>query len=189
MDYGASECMRMVFECNQLTGYHMDLYNYYFEYLDDTGKVCKPGENANIIVTNLNNRVFPLIRYRIGDQCIVSEKTCSCGNNYSLVSQITGRDSDVIRISSNDEISLLAFRSFFGTLVEYIIQYQIIVDEKAKEIIIKIIPTQNNRLEVFKELEEKLSEIIKHSMNIKIEFVQAIPFDQNGKTKPLIIKS
>jgi phenylacetate-CoA ligase len=189
MDYGASECMRMGFECNQHTGYHMDLYNYYFEYLNDHGEVCKPGENANIIVTNLNNHVFPLVRYRIGDQCVVSEKTCSCGNNYLLVSQITGRESDVIRISPDSEISLLTFRSFFGTLDQYIIQYQLIVDEKAKEIIIKIVPTQNTRPDVFEGVTEKLLEITNHSMNITIEFVEEIPFDKNGKTKPLIIKS
>jgi phenylacetate-CoA ligase len=181
--------MRMGFECSQHTGYHMDLYNYYFEYLDDNGKVCKPGENANIVVTNLNNRVFPLVRYRIGDQCIVSEKKCSCGNNYPLVAQITGRESDVIKISSDEEISLLAFRSFFGTLDQYIIQYQIIVDEKSKEIIIKIIPTKHYRPEVFEEIKEKLLEITNHSREIKLEFVEKIPFDENGKTKPLIIKS
>lgn len=189
MDYGASECMRMGFECSQLTGYHMDLYNYYFEYLDDSGRVCKPGENANIVVTNLNNRVFPLVRYRIGDQCTVSEKTCSCGNNYPLVSQITGRESDVIRISSNEEISLLTFRSFFGTLDDDIVQYQIIVDQKAKEIRIKMIPTKNCRPEVFTGIKEKLLDVTHHSMNIEIEFVDEIPFDTNGKTKPLIIRS
>jgi len=189
MDYGASECMRMGFECNQHIGYHMDLYNYYFEYLDDNGKLCKPGENANIIVTNLNNYVFPLVRYRIGDQCVISDKKCSCGNNYPLVSQITGRESDIIRTSSNDEISLLSLRSFFGFLNEYIIQYQFIVDEKAKEIIINIIPTQDCKQEVFMNIKEKLLDIINHSMNIKIEFVEEIPFDKNGKTKSLIIKS
>jgi phenylacetate-CoA ligase len=189
MDYGASECMRMGFECNQHNGYHMDLYNYYFEYLDDTGRPCRPGENANIIVTNLNNYIFPLIRYRIGDQCIISEKKCSCGNNYPLISQITGRDSEIIRTSTNDEISLLSFRTFFGSLDEEIIQYQIIVDEKAKEITIKIVPTKSYKPERIAEIREKLLEIINHAMHIKIELVEGIPFDKNGKTKSLIITS
>lgn len=188
MDYGASECMRMGFECNQHIGYHMDLYNYYFEYLDDSGNICKPNENANIIVTNLNNYIFPLIRYRIGDQCILSKQKCSCGNNYPLVSHIIGRDSDIIRTPLNDEISLLSIRSLFGSLDEYIIQYQIIVDEKSKEITIKIVPTQSYKPEIITGIKEKLLEIINYSMGIKIETVEEIPFDKTGKTKSLIIK-
>jgi phenylacetate-CoA ligase len=189
MDYGASECMRMGFECNQHIGYHMDLYNYFFEYLDDNGKLSKPGENANIIVTNLNNYVFPLVRYRIGDQCILSSQKCSCSNNYTLVAYITGRDSDIIRTPLNDEISLLSVRSLFGSLDEYIIQYQIIVDEKAKQIIIKIVPTQRYKPEIIMGIKEKILVIINHSMDIKIETVEVIPFDKNGKTNSLIIKS
>ena len=189
MDYGASECMRMGFECNQHFGYHMDIYNYYFEYLDDNGKISQPDENTNLIVTNLNNYIFPLIRYWIGDQCILSEKKCNCGNNYPLVSHITGRDSDVIKTPLNDEISLLSIRSELGGLDEYILQYQIIVDQKAKEIFIKIVPTQMYNPELNIRIKEKILKIIKYSMDLKIETVDEIPFDKNGKTKSLIIKS
>ena len=188
MDYGASECMRMGFECNQHDGYHMDIYNYFFEYLDDNDEPCKTGENSNIIVTNLNNYIFPLVRYYIGDQCILSNDKCSCGINYPLVSQITGRESDIIKTPLNDEISLSNFAVFLEYLDEYIIQYQLIVDEKAKEIILKIIPTQKFKQETIGEIKRKILELINHSMNIKIELVEKIPFEKHGKTKSLIIK-
>ena len=188
MDYGASECMRMGFECNQYNGYHIDIYNYYFEYLDETGKPCKPGENANIVVTNLNNYIFPLIRYNIGDQCIISNEKCSCDQNYPLVNKITGRQSDIIKTSSNDEISLSNFHAILEYLYEYIMQYQIIVDEKAKEIIIKIAPTQKFKTETIDEIKKQILELINHSMDVKIELVEKIPFEKHGKTKSLIIK-
>jgi len=162
MDYGASECMRMGFECNQHDGYHMDIYNYFFEYLDDNDEPCKTGENSNIIVTNLNNYIFPLVRYHIGDQCILSNEKCSCGINYPLVSQITGRESDIIKTPLNDEISLSNFTAFLEYLEEYIIQYQLIVDEKAKEIILKIIPTQKFKQETIGEIKRKILELINH---------------------------
>lgn len=187
-DYGASECMRMGFECNQHKGYHMDIYNYYFEYLNHNNEPSMPGENTNIIVTNLNNYIFPLVRYRIGDLCVLSNEKCSCGINYPLISQITGREPDIIKTPLNDEISLQDFTIFLEYLVEYIIQYQIIIDKKTKEIIIKIIPTQGYKPEIIMEMKEKLLEIIKHSMDIKIELVEEIPFDKNGKTKEIIIK-
>jgi len=187
-DYGASECMRMGFECNQRKGYHMDIYNYYFEYLNENNEPSKPGENSNIIVTNLNNYIFPLLRYRIGDLCVPLNEKCSCGINYPLISQITGRESDIIKTPLNDEISLSNFAVFFEYLAEYIIQYQLIVDKNTKEIIILIVPTEKFKQETIREIKEKVLELINHSMNIKIDLVEKIPFEKHGKTKSLIIK-
>ncbi len=188
MDYGASECMRMGFECNRHNGYHMDIYNYYFEYLDESGEPCKPGENANIIVTNLNNYIFPLIRYNIGDQCKISNEKCPCGQNYPLVNKITGRQSDIIKTPLNDEISLSNFSVFFEYLYEYISQYQLIVDEKINTLIIKIVPAQRIKPEMITEIREKILKLINYSMDVIIELVEKIPFEKYGKTKSLIIK-
>jgi len=188
MDYGASECMRMGFECSKHDGYHMDIYNYYFEYLDDNYQPCKPGENANIVVTNLNNYIFPLVRYHIGDQCIAPNENSSCDLNYPVVSKITGRKSDIIKTPLNDEISLSNFAVFFEYLHEKITQYQLIVDEKARQIIIKIVPTQKFEQELVKEIKDQILKLISNSMNIKIELVEKIPFEKHGKTKTLIFK-
>jgi len=188
LDYGASECMRMGFECNQHKGYHMDIYNYYFEYLDENNEPSEPGESANIIVTNLNNYIFPLVRYHIGDLCVLSDEKCSCGINYPLISKITGRESDIIKTPLNDEISLSNFAVFFEYLTDYIIQYQLIVDRKENEITINIVPTEKFGKETLEEIKLKISELINHSMDIKIHLVEQIAFEKHGKTKSLIIK-
>lgn len=185
-DYGASECMRMGFECNQHRGYHMDIFNYFFEYLDDNDNPCKTGDNANIIVTNLNNYIFPLIRYKIGDMCIYSNKKCSCGLNYPVISNITGRKSELLKTDSNDEISLSNFDVFFEYLYEYIIQYQIVFDEKSKKIVIKIVPTKKLKKEKIDEIKKNILELINYSMEVKIKLVEKIPFGAKGKTKILI---
>jgi len=188
-DYGASECMRMGFECNQHNGYHMDLFNYYFEYLDDNGNTVEPGEEANIIVTNLNNYIFPLIRYKIGDLCIFSNERCSCCNNYPIVNNITGRISEVIKLDSNSEISICNFHVFFEYLFEYIIQYQIIIDEKSKKIVIKIIPNKKIEKEKIDEIKKDILKLINYSADIEIKLVKKIPFGEHGKTKILIHKN
>ena len=188
MDYGSSECMRMGFDCKKCDGYHMDLYNYYFEYLDDKGKPCKPGENANIVVTNLNNYIFPLIRYKIGDQCIVSNKNCSCNLNYPIVSSIIGRSSDIIKTSSDIEVPLLNLRSVLQDYYDFIFQYQIVVYQKKNMILIKIIPTKQVSLDLKEQIKKRISELLHHSMNVEIEIVKNIEFDKNGKTKTIIMK-
>jgi phenylacetate-CoA ligase len=188
MDYGSSECMRMGFECKYQNGYHMDIYNYYFEYLNDNGEVCEPGENANIIVTNLNNYIFPLIRYKIGDQCIAPKDKCLCGLNYPLVNQILGRDSDIIKTPLNEEISRNDFDIFLTRLYEYINQYQIVIYKADNTINIKIVPTEKFETEISKKIKEDISKLVRYSMDIKIELVEKIPFEKYGKTKTFIVK-
>lgn len=189
MDYGASECMRMGFECNKHNGYHMDIYNYYFEYLDNFGEPCHPGENANIVVTNLNNYIFPLIRYRIGDQIIVSEEKCSCGLPYPIISKISGRELNSVTTPQNNEIPFLNFTSSLQLFYDYIVQYQFIIDEKNENITIKIIPNKEFKSEILQKIRGKILDLINHSMNVVIEVVEKIPCEQYGKTKAFIIKN
>lgn len=186
MDYGASECMRMGFECNQQIGYHMDLYNYFFEYLDEKDEPCKAGEKANLVVTNLNNNIFPLIRYRIGDKVIFSDKKCSCGVNYPIISNIMGRKSDYIKNDAGDEISLANFDVFFEYLHKYISQYQIIFNRKKREMTIKIVPTDQFQAKLIDDIKKDVFDLTNFSMKVKIKLVEYIPFGKNGKTKILI---
>jgi len=104
LDYGASECMRMGFECKHQNGYHMDIYNYYFEYLKN-GKYTKNNELGEIIVTNLSNYIFPFIRYRVGDAAVTSNQMCKCGINLPLVNKIGGRITDIITTPNKKELS------------------------------------------------------------------------------------
>jgi len=188
-DYGASECMRMGFECkNQNYGYHMDIYNYYLEFLDDQGNPAKIGENADIVVTNLNNYIFPLIRYKIGDRCIISNIKCTCDINYPLISKIIGRKSEVIKTPENNEISLSNFAVLFEYLYEQIIQYQIIVDYKNNTIKIKLIPTKKFDITQKNHIKNQILDLLNHSMNVDIEIVTQIELDKTGKTKTIIIK-
>lgn len=55
---------------------------------------CERGE---VLVTTLNNRAMPLIRYRNEDLATGGEGACACGRGLPLVRGIQGRVSDIIR--------------------------------------------------------------------------------------------
>ena len=64
----------VAFECPS-GGLHLSHENMVFEFLRD-GRPAEPGEEASLIVTNLNSYVSPLLRYSVGDLVVPSEKTC-----------------------------------------------------------------------------------------------------------------
>lgn len=46
---------------------------------------------GEIVVTNIRNRLFPLVRYRTGDAGAVRQGTCSCGESGTILDALSGR--------------------------------------------------------------------------------------------------
>ncbi|HZI94735.1 MAG TPA: hypothetical protein VFE84_10860 [Patescibacteria group bacterium] len=55
---------------------------------------------GEVVVTTLNNRSMPLIRYRVEDLAELSEEACPCGRGLPLVRRLRGRLSDIVRSPS-----------------------------------------------------------------------------------------
>jgi phenylacetate-CoA ligase len=71
--YGSREVGDMACNCRKNIGLHIVPDVHYLEILDNNGKDAKPGETGNIVITLLSNYTMPLIRYKIGDDGILSD--------------------------------------------------------------------------------------------------------------------
>jgi phenylacetate-CoA ligase len=60
------------------------------------GLPVAPGEDGDVVVTDLVNHAMPLIRYRIGDVASFLPGTCQCGREFSRLSAVKGRVSGTI---------------------------------------------------------------------------------------------
>ena len=74
------------------------------------GKHVLPGELGEIVITTLNNRVMPLIRYRPGDVGRLYDDHCSCGRQTRLL-KLEGRMEDTIVTSkgTRTEMEIIDF--------------------------------------------------------------------------------
>jgi phenylacetate-CoA ligase len=69
------------------------------ENVDDDGVPMPPGEvGSRILVTNLFNRVLPLIRFEITDLVAVEPEPCPCGRSLLRLRSLEGRAEDVLRL-------------------------------------------------------------------------------------------
>lgn len=94
-DYGASECMNMAFGCSH-GRLHVNEDWAILEAVDEHYRPVPPGEpSMTVLVTNLANRVQPLIRYDLGDSVTFDPEPCPCGG-YRPVIQVEGRRDDVL---------------------------------------------------------------------------------------------
>lgn len=99
-NYGCSEGGVMGYECNQ--GHmHINADWIIFEPVDAAHDPVPAGQLSDrLLITNLANRVMPIIRYELGDRVSLSPELCTCGITLPVVN-VEGRTDEILRFRSS----------------------------------------------------------------------------------------
>jgi len=123
-EYGAAETGIIGFECK-----------YGKMHINSEGVVLEEINNE-IIVTNLINKSFPVIRYKLGDYIKLNnlEHKCECGLNHPIIDDILGRVGKQVKGYKNIYPSLVFYNVFKNLSKKYKLKlnYQIIQVEIGK---------------------------------------------------------
>jgi len=98
--YTTNDTGAIGFQCSHCRGgvhhVHEDLH--LVEILDpETKEPLPPGEVGLVVVTNLQRRLMPMIRYLVGDEGRILEQECPCGRQVRLM-ELLGRSDEAVRI-------------------------------------------------------------------------------------------
>ena len=102
--YGSREVGCIAMECERHEGLHVHILNQYLEILTDDGTPTPLGQEGRIVITNLTNRVMPLIRFDIGDIGSLSSRECSCKRGTPLLRAVRGRTVYVFKTKSGVKV-------------------------------------------------------------------------------------
>jgi hypothetical protein len=96
-EYGASECLSIAYGC--AAGWlHVNADWVLLEPVDDDRRPTPPGEaSRTALLTNLANRVQPVIRYDLGDSVVARPDPCPCGSPLPAI-RVEGRHDDVVSL-------------------------------------------------------------------------------------------
>lgn len=99
--YGASEFPGMAYDCGH--GWlHLHADWLVLEAVDAELRPVPPGELSDtVLLTNLANRVQPLIRYNLGDRVLFSPDPCECGSPLPAL-RVEGRTNDTLTFPAVD---------------------------------------------------------------------------------------
>ncbi|MBP2645489.1 MAG: AMP-dependent synthetase and ligase [Firmicutes bacterium] len=94
-------------DCAAHSGYHLHEADFYFEIIDPlTFEVVPEGQKGEVVVTTLNRRGMPLIRYRTGDISRFIPGKCGCGAVLKRLEQISARKDGQIVLITNQYITM-----------------------------------------------------------------------------------
>lgn len=94
--YRSAEIPWIAGECGARDGLHVFADVRQVEIVDALDTPVAPGSEGQVVVTDMTNRVFPIIRYRLGDISSYREGDCSCGRALPRLGAISGRSSDMV---------------------------------------------------------------------------------------------
>lgn len=184
--YGCREVGHIANECMMKNGLHYNADHLIIEVVDKQGKPSKSGELGEIVITDLDNYAFPMIRYKIGDMGrTMNYDECGCGTMLPKLESVEGRKFDIIVGKNGNRVS----GSFWTLLMRYEIdgveQFQVI-QERVEEVIFKLkINGRFDKTEQTK-LIHKVKEKLGEGMSVRIEAVTSFDIGPTGKFRWVI---
>lgn len=98
-NYGCSEFVAIAYNCGH--GWlHVHADWVILEPVDEDLQPVLPGQTSHsVLLTNLANRVQPIIRYNLGDRILVKAEPCPCGSPLPAI-RVEGRTDDILRFAA-----------------------------------------------------------------------------------------
>ena len=93
--YGSSEAVGLTYEC-AAQRLHVNTDWYILEPVDEHDRPVPRGQLSDgVLVTNLANRIQPIIRYQMGDRVAIDPDPCGCGSPFPPI-RVVGRTDDIL---------------------------------------------------------------------------------------------
>lgn len=180
--YRSSEIPWIAGECKEQNGLHVFSDVRRVEIIRDDGEPCSPGELGEVIATDLTNRVFPLIRYRLGDRTSFVAGACACGVTLPRISAISGRVSDAMHLPGGEIVAGEALTQTFRNAPTAVRQFQIHQQGDFSIIVRCVRGSDSDSDAKIHAAVEEIRAIVMNKVPVSLELVDNIPHD-GGKSR------
>ncbi len=180
--YRSSEVPYMAGECHERSGHHVFADERMLEVVGDDDQPLPDGRPGQILATDMTNRVFPLIRYRMGDRSRMLGEPCPCGISLPRIDYVIGRTTDALLLPDGTWVDGAALYQIFSETPTAVRQYQ--VEQLADySVVVRCVRGSDPHSDrtvalVVEDLRTKLG----NTVPVNAEFVEEIPHD-GGKIR------
>lgn len=166
---------------NTNNGFYFNDASYIFEVLKlDKDEPAGIGEIGRLVITDLFNYAFPIIRYDNGDTCTLAY--CDKSQKY-YISKLYGRRLDLLYDTNGRPVFPMLLARILKNYDEIVLQWQFI--QKGRNTYLLKIIKKNVDFSTGKLIED-IKESFGQDADISVEYVDGIPILASGKRKSVI---
>ena len=137
--YGSCEVDSIAQSCPQCKGLHVNSELVYLEYVDESGCPLAIGDYGRALLTNLQDTVFPIIRYENGDRGRYLDGKCACGRTLPIIDAVKGRESESFILPSGKVLNGEYLTTIFDSHPEIVDAFRV-VQHKDLSIDVRYVP-------------------------------------------------
>jgi len=137
--YATADAGVIGFQCEKCSKglHHLFAFSQYIEFVNMASlKPVARGSVGELVVTGLNKRHMPIIRYRVGDLGRWADRTCECGREEPLF-EILGRCDDRIHVGGA-HLFVNDIQNALGGIPELSFNFQAIIGKKGHKDTLRI---------------------------------------------------
>jgi phenylacetate-CoA ligase len=183
--YASREVGNSASECDAHQGLHIAMETSLIEFTRD-GRQIDEGEEGEILITDLTNYAFPIIRYQINDFGALLKKRCSCGRELPLMSPGVGRLQDFFYTPDGRKQSGLTLAVHISADQKIRVGQIQIIQTKLDEFRVRITDRPTPTEDTFVFIRSRMMQMIGENIKISIEVVKELPKEKSGKTRFVI---
>jgi phenylacetate-CoA ligase len=178
--YGCEEVGLIASECEEHRGMHLNAPHLLVECLREDSTQAAPGEEGVLVLTDLLNRGMPMIRYRIDDLGVMSNRLCPCGRGLPLLERVTGRTADFLVRADGSLVAGVSLVERTLTALPGLEQMQI-VQEALNRFRIRLVPSDGYGVDVANALVGEFRTVFGDAVEVNLDIVDSIAQDRSGK--------
>jgi phenylacetate-CoA ligase len=166
--YGCCEIYWLAAQCPQRKALHMFADVRRFEILGEDNSPLPVGQFGKIIVTDLENYYFPLIRYQNGDRGRFLPGLCECGVKLPLMDKVYGRTTDMIRLPDGKFLSGEYMTTIFDEYPDAVKSFQVV---QRKDFTLEILYVPNTEFENLGNVLNKVKNVLLNKTNGQAQII------------------
>jgi phenylacetate-CoA ligase len=181
--YASHEFPLLGWECVHTGDFHTSDDGVIVEILKD-GRPAEPGEQGEVVATNLHAYAMPFIRYRLGDLVTRGDERCACGRPFSSIGMIQGRTIDFFTLPGG---RVLHPYDILASLISggdgWIRQYQLL-QERTDRIVLRVQPVERSVAEQVARVERSVERLLGPEVSFQVQLLDELPLEPSGKFRP-----
>lgn len=171
--YATRELGLVAQECEAHAGLHVNAESYLVEVVRD-GRPAAEGEPGEVLVTDLNNRCVPLLRYRTGDVAVAMAGACSCGRGLPLLRRVAGREEVFLHGTDRRVVPGALLADLFAAYEYAVVRYQA-VQETADLVRVRVVRKSRFTADTQAAIHATLVRLLGPGVHVRLEPVDALP--------------